>query len=144
MVRRFLSLVALLLLVILVIGGCSSKRSQPPASQVGVNTSPPGTATGQEATRLQEFTLEELAKYDGTNGKPAYIAVNGLVYDVTNSKAWKEGVHKPWSDRRVAGRDLTAELAKAPPSHRQKEFWAKLPVVGRLKDSRAGEKVPGS
>lgn len=84
---------------------------------------------------MKEFTLEELTQYDGSNGKPAYVAVNGLVYDVTNVKGWKDGVHKPWNDKRVAGRDLTSELAKAPPSHRQKEFWAKLPVAGRLKSS---------
>lgn len=133
-VRRFLFLVALLLLVILVLAGCSSsKRSQPPASQVGENTFPPGPATGQEATRLQEFTLEELAKYDGTNGKPAYIAVNGLVYDVTNAKAWKEGGHKPWSDKRAAGRDLTTELGKAPPSTGKRSSGPNYPWLAGLK-----------
>lgn len=34
---------------------------------------------------MQEFTLEELKKYNGKNGNPAYIAVNGKVYDVTNN-----------------------------------------------------------
>ena len=34
------------------------------------------------------FTLEELAKYNGKDGNPAYVAVNGIVYDVTNNAAW--------------------------------------------------------
>ncbi len=31
----------------------------------------------------REFTLEELAEYNGTGGRPAYVAVNGIVYDVS-------------------------------------------------------------
>ncbi|WP_290068715.1 cytochrome b5 domain-containing protein, partial [Lactobacillus intestinalis] len=42
---------------------------------------------------MQEFTLEELKKYNGKNGNPAYIAVNGKVYDVTNNPHWKNGEH---------------------------------------------------
>ncbi|WP_406676792.1 cytochrome b5 domain-containing protein [Neomoorella carbonis] len=132
MARRLLFLAPLFLLAFLLITGCSPQRSQPPANQENKGLS---SEKSQETVTLKEFTLEELAQYDGSNGKPAYVAVNGLVYDVTNVEGWKEGVHKPWSDKRVAGRDLTSELAKAPPSHRQKEFWAKLPVVGRLKGS---------
>lgn len=31
-----------------------------------------------------ELTLEELAAYDGKDGNPAYIAVDGVIYDVTD------------------------------------------------------------
>jgi hypothetical protein len=37
----------------------------------------------------EAFTLEELATYNGQNGQPAYIAVEGVVYDVSNSSRWK-------------------------------------------------------
>ena len=30
------------------------------------------------------FTEKELGKYDGQNGNPAYVAIDGVVYDVTN------------------------------------------------------------
>ena len=30
------------------------------------------------------FTLDELKNYDGKEGRKAYIAVDGVVYDVTN------------------------------------------------------------
>ena len=44
-----------------------------------------------------------LAKYNGQNGNPAYIAVNGKVYDVTNVAKWQGGVHKGYT----AGVDYT-------------------------------------
>ncbi|MEG1795948.1 MAG: cytochrome b5 domain-containing protein [Clostridium sp.] len=40
-----------------------------------------------------EFTLRELAYYDGTMGKPSYVAVNGIIYDVSQSPAWSKGSH---------------------------------------------------
>ncbi len=33
------------------------------------------------------FTREELKKYDGQNGNPAYVAINNRVYDVTHIPA---------------------------------------------------------
>lgn len=32
----------------------------------------------------QDLTLEQLSKYNGRDGNPAYIAVNGVIYDVTD------------------------------------------------------------
>jgi predicted heme/steroid binding protein/uncharacterized membrane protein len=55
--------------------------------------------------------LEELSKFNGQNGEKAYIAYKGKVYDVTNSKRWKNGVHMA---RHKAGEDLTDFLALAP------------------------------
>ncbi len=34
---------------------------------------------------MRKFTREELKKYDGKNGRPAYIAYKGKVYDVSDS-----------------------------------------------------------
>jgi predicted heme/steroid binding protein len=62
-------------------------------------------------TEEKKFTLEELAKYDGRNGKPAYIAYKGKVYDVTDSSFWLDGDHL---GAHQAGKDLTAELEIAP------------------------------
>ena len=33
--------------------------------------------------RQQEFTLAELAKYNGISGNPSYVAINGIVYDLS-------------------------------------------------------------
>jgi predicted heme/steroid binding protein len=59
----------------------------------------------------RKFTLEELKNYDGKEGRPAYIAYNGKVYDVTDDFLWTEGDHQ---GEHVAGRDLTEEMALAP------------------------------
>jgi len=39
------------------------------------------------------FTTTELAEFDGRNGHPAYVAVKGVVYDVSNVPQWKGGKH---------------------------------------------------
>lgn len=53
--------------------------------------------------QLIELTLEELSYYNGKDGKPAYIAVQGFIYDVTNSSLWQNGQHNGFE----AGQDLT-------------------------------------
>jgi predicted heme/steroid binding protein len=66
------------------------------------------TALGNE---LRKFTLEELKQYDGREGRPAYIAHNGKVYDVTESFLWADGDHQ---GQHVAGKDLTSDMSMAP------------------------------
>ncbi len=41
----------------------------------------------------RSFTVEELAYYDGSNGKPAYVAVDGIVYNVSEVARWAGGRH---------------------------------------------------
>ncbi len=59
----------------------------------------------------KKFTLEELAKYDGKDGKPAYLAYKGKVYDVSDSPFWMGGDHL---GAHQAGKDLTEEIELAP------------------------------
>ena len=58
-----------------------------------------------------ELTLEELAEYDGMNGNKAYVAVDGIIYDMTDSDYWKDGAHNGFQ----AGRDLTKEIKEVSP-----------------------------
>jgi predicted heme/steroid binding protein len=65
-----------------------------------------GEPSDEEDLGLQEpriFTPEELAYYDGKDGRPAYVAVNGIVYDVSSVALWAGGNHFGQS----AGRDLS-------------------------------------
>ena len=73
------------------------------------------------------LTLEQLAEYDGSNGKPAYIAVDGIIYDVTNSTRWKEGKHNGYT----AGKDLTTEIKEKSPHG--VDMLKRIPVVGEIK-----------
>ena len=74
----------------------------------------------------KSFTLEELSQYDGSNGKPAYVAVNNVVYDLSNEVAWGGGSHFGIT----AGKDSTAEFKSC---HGNIEVLKKLPKVGILK-----------
>ena len=58
-----------------------------------------------------DVTLEELASYDGKDGRPAWFAFEGRIYDATQSKLWKQGIHM---GRHTAGSDLTEALKLAP------------------------------
>jgi len=65
-----------------------------------------------------------LALYDGEDGRPAYVAVNNVVYDVTT--VFVDGIHFT----HLAGQELTgAFLRQHVPS-----ALAGYPVVGRLVD----------
>lgn len=52
--------------------------------------------------QLKEFTLDELAQYDGKNGMDAYVAIGGIVYDVSDEPAKYIEI--------IAGKDLTEQL----------------------------------
>lgn len=75
---------------------------------------------------MRQFSEEELQKYNGRDGMPAYIAYKGVVYDVTSSKFWKEGAH---FKKHFAGCDLTAAMENAPHSD---EVFANYPSVGQF------------
>lgn len=66
------------------------------------------------------FTPEELAKYDGKNGSPAYVAVGNIVYDMT--EIFKNGTHYG----HIAGQELTEGFYK----RHIKDEITKYPIVG--------------
>ena len=72
-----------------------------------------------------EFTIQELSRFNGKNGNPAYVAVNNIVYDVTNNAAWAAASHFGL----VAGKDLTSEFASC---HAGQNILSKLKVIGKL------------
>jgi predicted heme/steroid binding protein/uncharacterized membrane protein len=78
--------------------------------------------TGGEKT----YTLTELATYDGKEGRAAYVAFKGKVYDASTSGRWKDGLH---GLKHQAGKDLTEAFLQAPHGE---EVFNKLPIVGSL------------
>ncbi len=79
----------------------------------------------QELPNQREFTLAELAEYDGKNSRPAYVSVEQIVYDVTNNATWAAATHFGLS----AGKDLTNEFNAC---HEGQAILNKLKVVGKL------------
>lgn len=74
----------------------------------------------------KKVTKQELETNDGKNGKPAYIAYHGKVYDVSESSFWLDGDHLGMHQ---AGKDLSEELEMAP--HKEENFQ-RVKFVGDL------------
>ena len=89
-----------------------------------------GELIGDNYCRQQkQFTLEELSLYDGSNGKPAYVAVEGTVYDLSKVEAWAGGKHFDLT----AGKDLTKEFNS---HHGVIKKLSRIPKVGILTESK--------
>ncbi|MEM3017775.1 MAG: cytochrome b5 domain-containing protein [Candidatus Bathyarchaeia archaeon] len=84
---------------------------------------------------MKRFSRQELAKYNGRDGYPAYVAHNGGVYDVSTSALWMNGKHQAVH---FAGEDLTGAMKNAPHSP---DLLEKFPLVGTL---RAACSIAGS
>jgi predicted heme/steroid binding protein len=74
----------------------------------------------------RKITTDELAQNNGRDGKPAYVAFKGTVYDVSASAFWMDGDHM---GAHQAGKDLTEEMELAP--HRE-ETLQRMKNVGVL------------
>jgi len=82
--------------------------------------------TPSAANGTLELTLEQLKQFNGKDGNPAYIAVDGVIYDVTNNHHWTTGTHEGYS----AGADLTdAIMGKSPHGI---SVLGDVPIVGKL------------
>jgi predicted heme/steroid binding protein len=78
----------------------------------------------EEALKL--YTISQLALRNGKDKDEIWCAYNGIIYDVTKSRLWRDGKHyEHW-----AGQDLTEELKDAP--HTENVF-DKFKKVGKLK-----------
>jgi len=75
---------------------------------------------------LRKFTTQELYRYNGEDGAPAFIAYQGKVYDVSRSFLWKEGRHQA---THFAGIDLSGALDQAPHGL---DLLNRFPVIGWL------------
>jgi predicted heme/steroid binding protein len=76
-----------------------------------------------DAAVRNTFSLKDLAGYDGQNGAPGYIAIRGIVYDVTGVQLLKDGRHHGVTP----GNDVTDLFV-----HNQ-AILNRLKIVGELK-----------
>ena len=74
---------------------------------------------------MLSYTKQQLALRNGQDKPEIWVAFDGFIYDVTDSRLWRNGKHyEHW-----AGQDLTEELADAP--HTAAVF-EKFTVIGKL------------
>ena len=144
--KRTIALFALLLAIAVFAVGCASSAGTQSAAATAAATTAPAatvapaattdaaattsadTATGSAENGTLELTLAELAKYNGKDGQPAYVAVDGVIYDVSAYPKWKNGNHNGYS----AGNDLT-DIIKNKSPHGVAKLKG-VPVVGKLID----------
>lgn len=75
---------------------------------------------------LPSYSRSQLALRNGQDRDEIWIGFRGLIYEVTESRLWRNGKHyQHW-----AGQDLTPEFEDAP--HGDWVF-EKYPPIGRLK-----------
>jgi len=94
------------------------------------------TQAGSGDEDQDEITGANLSRFDGSGGKPAYVAANGGIYDVTGSAKWEGGRH---FGKHAAGADLTSALAGAPHGA---EVLDRFPRVGDVTGGGGEEARP--
>ncbi len=118
----FLKIVCVMLSLTLAIFmvGCGGQEAE---------SAPETSGASDEAVSEVEplaLTLDELSAYNGKDGQPAYIAIDGVIYDVTGLAQWSGGEHNGFE----AGNDLTEEIKEISP-HGVAKLKA-VPVVGEV------------
>ncbi|PLK43549.1 MULTISPECIES: cytochrome b5 domain-containing protein [Emticicia] len=74
---------------------------------------------------MKEYTRGQLALRNGQDKEEIWVAYQSVIYDVTESRLWRNGKHyEHW-----AGQDLTDELKDAP--HTEAVFM-KFKAIGKL------------
>lgn len=127
--KKHLLFIGIMIFLAIFLVGCSSQSGNSEKTQeetqVVESESPVMTSKASEAL---ELTLEELAKFDGKNGNPSYVAVDGIIYDVSEIVQWKDGEHQ---GRVSAGKDLSKEIESSPHG---KSMLEKAKKIGILKE----------
>ena len=74
---------------------------------------------------MEIVTKNQLSLRNGQDREEIWVAYNGIVYDLTGSRLWRDGKHyEHW-----AGQDLTHELPDAPHTER---VFEKFKIIGKL------------
>lgn len=104
-------LIAVLVLVGVVVAAVVVVYMRPPSPHVGDRAKLERTFTADEQRLIdtRRVTAGELARHDGKDGCPAWIAVNGVVYDMSTLNGWKGGRHHGVQ----AGVDATESFVKS-------------------------------
>jgi predicted heme/steroid binding protein len=72
------------------------------------------------------YSKAQLALRNGQDRDDVWVAYDGYIYDVGESRLWRNGKHyEHW-----AGQDLTAELADAP---HKADVFKKFKIIGVLR-----------
>lgn len=71
-------------------------------------------ATSKSGPKLRTVSKAELKASNGKNGKPCFVALSGVVYQIPQSLYWRDGKHVPSEGQAYCGADLTSVISKSP------------------------------
>ena len=134
MKKRSVLILLLALLMIFVLTACGNGNGEDNGAENGTENGAeaPAEENGDEDEAAEEdlpiMTMEELAENDGRDGANAYVLVEGIVYDVTDSPRWRDGNH----NGNQAGQDLTDEILGSSPHGRS--VLDRFEAIGRIED----------
>jgi predicted heme/steroid binding protein len=109
-------LIFLMVLLVFVMVACSQDNAET------TTQASPGETEGE----MIELTIEELSQFNGQGGNKAYVAVDGVIYDVTDVPQWRGGSH----NGNAAGQDISDQIANLSPHG--KRVLNNLKIVGNL------------
>ena len=119
--NRFL-IILLAMLMVFVLAACGNGNGED--ADNGVEA----PENGEAQEDLPVMTMEEVAENDGRDGARAYVVVEGIVYDVTDSPRWQGGNH----NGHQAGQDLTDEILDDSPHGRR--VLDRFEAIGRIEE----------
>ena len=75
---------------------------------------------------LPQYSRQQLALRNGQDRPEIWVAYQGQIYDLSESRLWRNGQHYgQW-----AGQDLSSELSQAPHSD---QVFQRFKIIGLLK-----------
>lgn len=91
--------------------GCNNNDNSSINNSPANNSMNTNQTMDTEDEQMEVFNATTLSVYNGKDGNPAYIAIEGVVYDVSDEPMWMDGIHQ---GRFQAGQDLTEQMKNAP------------------------------
>ena len=115
-----------IIIIVLVLAVALMLLRPPPNAGDRTKLDRPFTSAERQTLDTVDVTADQLAQAACTGGAQCWIAVNGVVYDLGSSPAWKNGSHHGVR----AGTDATEDFVR---SGHGRQILEKLPVVGRYR-----------
>lgn len=132
--KRFPIIVAAIVIGLAIIGGGAYYAFGREPDAVDNNFDPssvlPAPVSQPEASAV--YDADSLKEYTGKDGRRCYVAVDGVVYEITSKSLWQDGQHTPSGGEAYCGADLTEALKRSP--HGASKL-RDLPKVGTYKSS---------
>ena len=108
------------------IGFSLNQRRNPPVV-FDENTVLPPPIT-QPPSSAKVVSAKELELSNGKNGRPCFVVVDGIVYEIVQGRLWNDGQHDTSNNQAYCGADMTEALRQSP--HGASKLTG-LPQIGK-------------